>query len=92
MEKKLRWKESPKEKRLLKQRYDVIQDGLDRSLFRSCDLKLFYNAKRINENEEYIVLLDQLQNGTITITEDGSLTNFHSNLSLKRLWFYQIAQ
>ena len=46
---KLKWKERLKEEGLLKLRYELFQNGFDKSLFRLRDLNLFFNGTRIDE-------------------------------------------
>ena len=50
---KLKWKERLKEKRLLKLRYELCQNGFDKTLFRLRDLNLFFNGTRIDETSNF---------------------------------------
>ena len=49
VKRKLKWKERLKEKGLLKLRYELCQNGFDKSPFRLRDLNLFFNGTRIDE-------------------------------------------
>ena len=48
---KLLWRERILEKSLLNLRYHLIQNGFDKQLFRIRDLKLFYNAQKIDSSK-----------------------------------------
>ena len=50
---KLKWKERLKEKGLLKLRYELCQNGFDKSLFRLRDLNLFFDGTRIDETSTF---------------------------------------
>ena len=50
---KLKWKEKLKEKGLLKLRFELCQNGFDKSLLRLRDLNLFFNGTRIDDTSTF---------------------------------------
>ena len=71
---KLMWSDRQKEKSLLKLRYDLIQHGFDRKLFRIRDLKLFYYGVEIKDRDAFETIAANLR--TISITTEEKQTDW----------------
>ena len=69
MKPKLKWTDRPKEKSFLKLRYDLIQHGFDRKLFRIRDLKLFQNGVEIKDRDAFETVAANLRTMSITTEE-----------------------
>ena len=70
---KLKWSDRQKGKSLLKLRYDLIQHGFDRKLYRNRDLKLFYYGVEIKDRDAFETIAACLR--TISITTEEKQTD-----------------
>ena len=59
---KLLWRDRLLEKSLLAYRYNLIQNGFKKQLFRIRDLKLFYNVHEIDTSNDIQATIGQLSN------------------------------
>ena len=70
---KLTWSDRLIERSLLKLRYDLIQHGFDRKLFRIRDLKPFYYGIEIKDRDAYETIAANPR--TISITTEEKHTD-----------------
>ena len=87
---KLLWRERILEKSLLNLRYHLIQNGFDKQLFRKLDLKLFYNAQKIDSSKpiqeiiNFLSTLSQSDQWLCSIPIKCSLSNVQGLTSINK--------